>query len=63
VVLPLDVVDAGSLDVEERHRPAMDVPDQDLTQTAAAHEAESTEEQVVCLEHARLPWTGRAGLG
>jgi hypothetical protein len=43
-VLPLDVVDAGRLDAEERHRPAVDVPDEDLVQLTAAHKAESTEE-------------------
>jgi hypothetical protein len=62
-VLPFDIVDTGGLDAKERHRPAVDVPDHDLMQLAAAHEAEGPEEQVIGLEHARLPWTGRAGLG
>jgi hypothetical protein len=39
-VLPLDVVDAGSLDLEERHRPAADAADHDLAQLTATHEAE-----------------------
>jgi hypothetical protein len=40
-VFPRDVVDARGVDAEERHRPAVDVPDHDLMQLAAAHEAES----------------------
>jgi hypothetical protein len=61
-VLTLGVVDAGAVDPEESHRTTVDQPDDDVAQLTAAHEPEGTEEQVIGLEHACLPWTGRAGL-
>jgi hypothetical protein len=41
-VLALDVLDAGSIDLEKRDRPSVDEPDHDLAQLAATHEAEGT---------------------
>ena len=61
-ILTFGVVDAGAVDPKERHRAAVDEPDHDVAQFAATNEPEGTKEKIIGLEHARLPWTGRAGL-
>ena len=61
-VLAFGIVDAVAVDPEEGHGPAVDQSDDDVAQLAATHEPEGSEEQVIGLEHACLPWTGRAGL-
>jgi hypothetical protein len=61
-VLAFGIVDAVAVDPEEGHGTAVDQPDNDVAQLATTHEPEGPEEQVIGLEHACLPWTGRAGL-
>jgi hypothetical protein len=63
VVVPLDVGDVGTVDQEDRDAAAVRASDQDVAQLAAAQKPIGPEKEVICLKHARLPWTGRAGLG
>jgi hypothetical protein len=63
VVLPLEVFHAGALDVEDRHPPPVDAPDHDAGELAATREPEGPEEEVLGLEHHRLPYPfARPGL-
>jgi hypothetical protein len=55
VVLPLDVVDPWTLDVEDRHPAAVRPLDKDVHQLAAPGETEGSEEKVVRLKHAPPP--------
>jgi len=55
VVLPLDRVDPGPFDREDRDPPAVGPTDLDVHQLAAAGEPESAEEEVVRLKHAPPP--------
>jgi len=44
VVLALDVLHAGALNVEDRHSPAVDTPDLDIAQLAATDEPQGSQE-------------------
>jgi hypothetical protein len=62
VVVPLDVLDVGTVDQEDRDTAAVRASDQDVAQLTATQKPKGPEKQVIGLKHARLPWTGRAGL-
>jgi len=55
VVLPLDVFHALTLDAEDRHPPPIHAPHLDAGELAAPREPEGPEEEVLGLEHRRLP--------
>ena len=55
MVLPLGVLHARAGDLEDRHAPAVRATHQHRGEFAAAHEAESPEEEVVRFQHAGLP--------
>jgi hypothetical protein len=55
VVLPLEDLHAGAFDVEDRHPPAIHAPDLDAGELTATREPEGSEEEVLGLEHRRLP--------
>jgi len=55
VVLALDVLHAGAFDLEDRHPPPVHAPHLDAGELAAAREPESPKEEVLGLEHRRLP--------
>jgi len=57
VVLALGFVHAGARDLKDRHAPAVGAAHEHRRELAATHEAESPEEEVVRLQHWRLPWT------
>ena len=57
-----DVIHPGAVDVEDRHAPAVDAPDLDAAQLAATDEPEGSQEEVLGLEHRRLPPLVRRGL-
>jgi len=59
-ILPLDVLHAGTFDVEDRHPPAVDAPDLDVAQLAAADESQGSQKQVLGLKHRRLPYRSHA---
>ena len=63
VVLPLGVLHARARDPEDRHAPAVRAAHQHRSQLAAAHQAECPEEEVVRLQHWRLPWTKGGEVG
>jgi len=45
----------GPIDAEDRHPLAVQAPDTDLAQLAAAHEPEGPQEEILGLEHPCLP--------
>lgn len=51
MVFALDVLHAGAFDAEDRHAPAVDAPDLDIAQLAAADEPQGSQEQVLGLKH------------
>jgi hypothetical protein len=55
VVLALDILHAGALDVEDRHPPPVHAPHLDAGELAATREPEGPEEEVLGLEHRCLP--------
>ena len=55
MVLPLELLHARAFDVEDRHPPAVHAADLDLAQLAAAQEAHGPQEEILGLEHHRLP--------
>jgi len=44
VILPLDVLHGGALNAKDRHPPAVDTPDLDIAQLAAADEPQGSQE-------------------
>jgi hypothetical protein len=62
VVLALDVTHARTLDAEDRQALAVHASDLDVAQLAAADEPEGPQEQILGLEHGRLPWSHAHGL-
>ena len=54
MVLVLDLPHARTVDHEDRHPFAVQAPDLDPAQLAAAHEPEGPQEQILGLEHRRL---------
>jgi hypothetical protein len=51
VVVALDLVHRGAFDVEDGHASAVDAPDLDLDEIAAADEPEGAQEEVLGLKH------------
>jgi hypothetical protein len=60
VILPLEVLHAGAFDVEDRHPPPVHAPHLDAGELTATREPEGPEEEVLGLEHRRLPCRSHA---
>ena len=63
MVLTFDVIHAEAFDAEDGQALAAYPPDLDVAQLAAAHKPKRPQEEVLGLEHCRLPliarpWTG-----
>jgi hypothetical protein len=62
VVLALDLGHARAVNHEDRHPLAVHAPDTDVAQLAATHESEGAQEEILGLEHRRLPQPHAHGL-